>query len=318
MAAKMAGDQRLIDSLHTSNDKAAGQVALGFRRLSAGLWRRPALGAGLLLAPPLGWFILIYLAALLALFLSAFWSVNSFTGDIVHEWTFKNFATILSSDIYQRIAIRTVLMAAAVTITDIILAFPFAYFMVRLAGPRLRIVLFTLVLVPLWSSYLARVYAWRLILAHDGALNWALRGIGFEGVEIGYTNWAMWIVFSYIWLPFMIMPIYAAIERIPFSLFEASQDLGAKAWRTFGKVILPLSMPGIVAGSIFTFSLTLGDYITPVLVGGPGSDFIGNVVYANVGIANNIPFAAAYATIPLIVMALYLAFARRTGAFDVM
>ncbi|MGV8997233.1 MAG: ABC transporter permease [Parvibaculaceae bacterium] len=314
----MAGDQRLIESLHTSNDKAAGRVALAFRRLSAGLWRRPALGAGLLLAPPLGWFILIYLAALVALFVSAFWSVDSFTGDIVHEWTFKNFATILTSDIYQRIAIRTVLMAAAVTITDIILAFPFAYFMVRLAGPRLRIVLFTLVLVPLWSSYLARVYAWRLILSHDGALNWLLRSIGFDGVEIGYTNWAMWIVFSYIWLPFMIMPIYAAIERIPFSLFEASQDLGAKAWRTFGKVILPLSMPGIVAGSIFTFSLTLGDYITPVLVGGPGSDFIGNVVYANVGIANNIPFAAAYATIPLIVMALYLAFARRTGAFDVM
>ncbi len=308
----------MISSLQISGDKATGRVALAFRRLSAGLWRRPALGAGLLLTPPLSWFILIYLAALLALFLSAFWSVDSFTGDIVHDWTFKNFGTILTSDIYQRIAIRTVWMAAAVTITDIILAFPFAYFMVRLAGPRLRIVLFTLVLVPLWSSYLARVYAWRLILAHDGALNWLLRAIGFDGVEIGYTNWAMWIVFSYIWLPFMIMPIYAAIERIPFSLFEASQDLGAKAWRTFGKVILPLSMPGIVAGSIFTFSLTLGDYITPVLVGGPGSDFIGNVVYANVGIANNIPFAAAYATIPLIVMALYLTFARRTGAFDVM
>lgn len=308
----------MINSLQKTCGTAAEALALRLRRLSAGLWRRPALGAGLLLAPPLSWFILIYLAALLALFISAFWTVDSFTGELNRSWTLTNFHTILTSDIYQRIALRTIAMAAAVTVTDIILAFPFAYFMVRLAGPRQRVVLFTLVLVPLWSSYLARVYAWRLILAHNGALNWVLRHLGFDGIEIGYTNWAMWIVFSYIWLPFMIMPIYSAIERIPYSLFEAAQDLGAMAWRTFFKVILPLAMPGVVAGSIFTFSLTLGDYITPVLVGGPGSDFIGNVVYANVGIANNIPFAAAYATIPLIVMAAYLAFARRTGAFDVM
>jgi putative spermidine/putrescine transport system permease protein len=308
----------LIGSLQKTYGTVAEALALRLRRLSAGIWRRPALGAGLLLAPPLGWFILIYLAALLALFISAFWTVDSFTGELNRNWTLTNFHTILTSDIYRRIAIRTVLMAAAVTVTDIILAFPFAYFMVRLAGPRQRVVLFTLVLVPLWSSYLARVYAWRLILAHNGALNWVLRHLGFDGLEIGYTNWAMWIVFSYIWLPFMIMPIYSAIERIPYSLFEAAQDLGAMAWRTFFKVILPLAMPGVIAGSIFTFSLTLGDYITPVLVGGPGSDFIGNVVYANVGIANNIPFAAAYASIPLIVMAGYLAFARRTGAFDVM
>ena len=175
-----------------------------------------------------------------------------------------------------------------------------------------------LVLVPLWSSYLARVYAWRLIFAHDGMLNWTLRALGFDGVEIGYTNWAMWMVFSYLWLPFMIMPIFAAIERIPPSLLEASQDLGARGVRAPSRrVVLPLALPGVVAGSIFTFSLTLGDYITPVLVGGPGSDFIGNVVYANVGIANNVPFAAAYAAIPLVVMALYLAFARRLGAFDV-
>lgn len=308
----------MIGSLQKTYGTVAEALALRLRRLSAGIWRRPALGAGLLLAPPLGWFILIYLAALLALFISAFWTVDSFTGELNRNWTLTNFHTILTSDIYRRIAIRTVLMAAAVTVTDIILAFPFAYFMVRLAGPRQRVVLFTLVLVPLWSSYLARVYAWRLILAHNGALNWVLRHLGFDGLEIGYTNWAMWIVFSYIWLPFMIMPIYSAIERIPYSLFEAAQDLGAMAWRTFFKVILPLAMPGVIAGSIFTFSLTLGDYITPVLVGGPGSDFIGNVVYANVGIANNIPFAAAYASIPLIVMAGYLAFARRTGAFDVM
>ena len=308
----------MISTLKETLDRTAGRVAFQFRHLSAGLWRRPAVSAGLLLTPPLGWFIFIYLAALAALFISAFWTVDSFTGEINRHWTLTNFHTILTSDIYRRIAIRTILMAAAVTLTDVLLAFPFAYFMVRLASPRQRIVLFTLVLVPLWSSYLARVYAWRLIFAHDGALNWVLRHLGFDGLEIGYTNWAMWIVFSYIWLPFMIMPIYSAIERIPYSLFEASQDLGAKAWRTFFRVILPLAMPGVIAGSIFTFSLTLGDYITPVLVGGPGSDFIGNVVYANVGIANNIPFAAAYASIPLIVMAAYLAFAKRTGAFDVM
>ena len=308
----------MISYLQETFDKAVGRVAYQSRRLSAGLWRRPAVSAGLLLTPPLGWFIFIYLAALAALFISAFWTVDSFTGEINRHWTLTNFHAILTSDIYRRIAVRTILMAAAVTLTDVLLAFPFAYFMVRLAGPRQRIVLFTLVLVPLWSSYLARVYAWRLIFAHNGALNWVLRHLGFEGLEIGYTNWAMWIVFSYIWLPFMIMPIYSAIERIPYSLFEASQDLGAKAWRTFFKVILPLAMPGVIAGSLFTFSLTLGDYITPVLVGGPGSDFIGNVVYANVGIANNIPFAAAYASIPLIVMAAYLAFAKRTGAFDVM
>lgn len=288
------------------------------RRVSVTLWRKPGLGAGLLLAPPLGWFLLIYIAALAALFISAFWTTDSFTGEIDRTWTLSNFQAILESETYRLIAIRTIFMAAAVTITDVILAFPFAYYMVRLASQRQRVALFTLVLVPLWSSYLARVYAWRLIFAHDGVINWALHGLGLERLEIGYTNWAMWVVFSYVWLPFVIMPIYAALERIPYSLFEASQDLGAKAWRTFFKVILPLSMPGVVAGSIFSFSLTLGDYITPVLVGGPGSDFIGNVVYANVGIANNVPFAAAYASIPLVVMGLYLMGARRSGAFDVM
>jgi putative spermidine/putrescine transport system permease protein len=205
-----------------------------------------------------------------------------------------------------------------VTLTDALLAFPFAYYMVRVAGPRLRGALFVLVLLPLWSSYLARVYAWRLILDHDGALNWFLGKIGIPPLEIGYSNWAMWIVFSYIWLPFMIVPIYSALERIPHSLFEASQDLGAKGVRTFFKMVLPLALPGVIAGSIFTFSLTLGDYITPTLVGGPGSDFIGNVVYANVGISNNIPFAAAFATVPMLVMGAYLLLARKLGAFEVM
>ena len=173
-----------------------------------------------------------------------------------------------------------------------------------------------LVLLPLWSSYLARVYAWRLILAHNGALNWALHAIGLPGASIGYSNWAMWIVFSYLWLPFMILPLYAALERIPPSLLEASSDLGARGMTTFRRVLWPMALPGMVAGSIFTFSLTLGDYVTPMLVGGPGSDFIGNVVYANVGVTNDIPFAAAYAMLPLIVMALYLLIARKLGAFE--
>ena len=298
--------------------EAVQALTIGLRRLGAALWRKPAVSASLLLALPLGWLVLIYLASLAALFISAFWTIDSFTGDIDRTWTLANFHAIFASETYRRIALRTILMALAVTLTDVVLAFPVAYYMVRVAGPKERTALFVLVLVPLWSSYLARVYAWRLIFAHDGMLNWTLRTLGLQGVEIGYTNWAMWVVFSYIWLPFMIIPIFAAIERIPPSLFEASQDLGARAVRTLGRVVLPLALPGIIAGSIFTFSLTLGDYITPVLVGGPGSDFIGNVVYANVGIANNVPFAAAYAAIPLVVMVLYLAFARRLGAFDVM
>ena len=286
------------------------------RRLSAALWRRPALNLGALLAPPLAWFVLIYLAALAVLFVAAFWSVDGFTGEIDRTWTLDNFRQIGASATYRGIALRTIGIAAAVTVTDAIIAFPFAYFMARVAGPRLRLTLFTLVMLPLWSSYLARVYAWRLILAHDGALNWALAKIGLPALDIGYSKWAMWIVFSYIWLPFMITPLFTALERIPNSLFEASQDLGARGWRTTRKVVLPLALPGLIAGSIFTFSLTLGDYITPVLVGGPGSDFIGNVVYANVGIANNIPFAAAYAAVPLVVMAIYLVAARRLGAFE--
>ncbi len=295
-----------------------GRPARPARRLSALMWRKPNLGAALLLVPPLAWFVLIYLAALLALFVSAFWTVNSFTSEIERHWTFDNFHTILTDATYRVIAARTIGMAAVVTLSDAVLAFPFAYYMARVAGPRLRGILFALVLLPLWSSYLVRVYAWRLILDHDGALNWTLARFGIPPLDIGYSNWAMWIVFTYIWLPFMIIPIYSAIERIPHSLFEASQDLGARSVRTFAKVVFPLALPGVIAGSIFTFSLTLGDYITPTLVGGPGSDFIGNVVYANVGIANNIPFAAAFATVPLVVMALYLLAARKLGAFEVM
>ncbi|MDA3922174.1 MAG: ABC transporter permease [Salinisphaera sp.] len=288
------------------------------RRLSAMLWRRPRWAAAALLVPPMGWFVLIYLAALVTLFVAAFWQVDDFTGEIIHRWTLRNFETLATSPTYRTIALRTVGIAAAVTVTDIVLAFPCAYFMARIAGPKLRATLFTLMLLPIWLSYIARVYAWRLILAHDGVLNWALGEVGLPPANIGYTNIAMWLVFSYIWLPFMITPIYAAIERVPGSLFEASADLGARGLRTFTKVTLPLVVPGIIAGSIFTFSLTLGDYITPVLIGGTGSSFIGNVVYANVGIANDIPFAAAFATIPAVVMLIYLSIARRLGAFEML
>jgi putative spermidine/putrescine transport system permease protein len=270
---------------------------------------------GLLLSGPLGWMLFVYLAALVVLFLSAFWKVDVFTGLVVHDWGFENFKTIVESDTYRTIAFRTIGIAAAVTITDALIAFPFAYFAARIASKRTQTLLFVLVLLPLWSSYLVRVYAWRLILSKNGALNWSLDKLHLGSVDVGYSNWAMWIVFSYIWLPFMITPIWSAIERVPDSLLEASGDLGAGNWTTFRRVLLPLALPGVMAGSIFTFSLTLGDYITPTLVGGASSDFIGNVVYRNVGVANNVPFAAAFATVPVIVMGLYIAFARRTGAF---
>jgi putative spermidine/putrescine transport system permease protein len=269
-----------------------------------------------LLGLPAVWFVGLYLAAIGALFVTAFWTVDDMSGDLIPGFSFTNFAQLLSDPVYRVIGGRTIFIAAAVTVSDAVLAWPFAYAMVRLAGPRLRAVLMALVLVPLWSSYLARVYAWRLILAHNGVLNWALAEVGLPGLHIGYSNWAMWIVFSYLWLPFMILPIAAAVERIPPSLLEASADLGERGMATFRRVILPMAMPGMVAGAIFTFSLTLGDFVTPMLVGGTGSDFIGNVVYANVGVTNNIPFAAAYATLPLGVMAVFLLLARRMGAFD--
>ena len=285
-------------------------------RVSAALFRRPWLRAGLLLSGPAAWFVLIYLGALFLLFLSALWSVDSFSGKVVHSWTLTNFETLINVPAYRTIALRTIGIAAAVTVTDIVLAVPFAFFAARIAPRKLQAALFVAVLIPLWSSYLVRVFAWRLILAKDGILNWFLEQIGFGSVNIGYSNWAMWIVFSYIWLPFMILPVWAAIERVPDSLIEASADLGARGWRSFRSVLLPLILPGIVAGSIFTFSLTLGDFITPTLVGGAGSTFIGNVVYQEVGISNNVPFAAAFATVPLVIMGIYLLVARRLGAFQ--
>jgi putative spermidine/putrescine transport system permease protein len=284
--------------------------------VSAALFRRPWLRATLLLSAPAAWFVLIYMAALALLFISALWRVDAFTGNLVHSWTLDNFKTLFTVPAYRTIALRTIGIAAAVTVTDAILAVPFAFFAARIAPRRLQGALFVAVLIPLWSSYLVRVYAWRLILAKDGIVNWVLGNVGLGSVNIGYSNWAMWIVFSYIWLPFMILPVWSAIERVPDSYIEASADLGASGWRTFRTILMPLILPGLAAGSIFTFALTLGDFITPTLVGGAGSDFIGNVVYASVGIANNVPFAAAFATVPLVIMGLYLLLARRLGAFE--
>jgi putative spermidine/putrescine transport system permease protein len=293
----------------------AGRRRAARRRAGAFLWRRPWLRVAALLTPPLGWLGVFYLASLAVLLLSAFWAVDSFTGKLTHAWTFENFQLLWNDPTYRHIAWHTLWMAAAVTATDAVLAIPFAYFMARVARPRVRSLLFVLVLLPLWSSYLARVYAWRLILNHDGALNWSLAKVGLPRLGVAYTDWSMWIVFSYIWLPFMILPVFAAMERIPESFVEASHDLGARAGRTARSVVLPLALPGIVAGSIFTFSLTLGDYITPSLVG--NSQFIGNVIYRNVlGLTNNLPFAAAYAMVPVVVMAVYLLLARRGGALE--
>jgi len=286
--------------------------------LSSFFWRHRWAKALLLLLPPLLAFGLVYLGSLGALFVSSFWTVNSFTTEIEHVWTLSNYQTIFESSAYRQIAFRTIGIAAAVTITDALLAFPLAYFAARIARPRTRTLLFISVLLPLWSSYLIRVYIWRLILAQDGVLNWALNELGLPDQHLAYSNWAVWIIFSYVWLPFMILPVYGALERIPESFIEASRDLGASGFLTFRRVILPLALPGLVAGSIFTFALTLGDYVTPLLAGGAQSQFIGNVVYDSVGISNNVPFAAAFAAIPLAVMGVYLLIARRLGAFEAM
>ncbi|OLB86118.1 MAG: spermidine/putrescine ABC transporter permease [Actinobacteria bacterium 13_2_20CM_2_66_6] len=278
-------------------------------------WRIPWLRTAILLAPPLTWFVAIYLASLALLLVTAFWTIDPFTTRVVQSWSLDNFQQIVNEPTYLRIIGRTVLMAALVTMTDAVIAFPFAYYMARVASRRVQTALFAAVLLPLWASYLARLYAWILILNHSGVLNWSLQSIGLPAANVAYSDVAVWIVFSYIWLPFMIIPAYAALERIPDSLLEAAADLGARRWRTVRDVVLPLALPGVVAGSIFTFSLTLGDYITPVLIGG-GTSFIGNVVYGSIGIANNVPFAAALAMVPIAIMALYLIGAKRLGAFE--
>jgi putative spermidine/putrescine transport system permease protein len=288
----------------------------GWLRVSAALWRRPWARAALLLTPPLAWFLALYIAPLVVLLVTAFWQINPFTTNIERVWTLSNLTTILTTPAYLQIIGRTVAMAAAVTVVDAVVAFPFAYYMARVASPRTRTALFVAILLPLWASYLAKVYSWLLIFTHQGILDWSLAKLGLGQVHLIYTNWAVFTVFCYLWLPYMIIPVYAALERIPASQLEASQDLGARTWRTTRLVLFPLALPGIAAGSIFTFSLTLGDYITPILVGGTSATFIGNVIYTNVGVANNVPFAAAMALIPIAIMAVYLLGARALGAFE--
>jgi putative spermidine/putrescine transport system permease protein len=285
-------------------------------RLSTALWRRPWARASLLLTPPLAWFLLVYIASLVILLVTAFWSVNPFTTNIDKTWTLSNFRQIFTTPAYLSDIGQTVAMAAAVTVTDAVIAFPFAYFMARVAAPRTRTALFVAILLPLWASYLAKVYSWVLIFTNHGFLDWVAGGLGLGHPQLIYTNWAVYAVFCYLWLPYMIIPVYSALERVPPSLIEASQDLGGRTWRTTRSVLLPLVLPGIVAGSIFTFSLTLGDYITPLLIGGTSANFMGNVIYTNIGIANNVPFAAAMALVPIVIMGIYLSGARALGAFE--
>lgn len=279
------------------------------RRLAGLFHGRSRLQVGALLAGPVGWLVVGYLGSLAILLVSAFWSVDPLSGLLVKGFTLENFETLLEAP-YPTIAWRTVRIAALVTFTDAVAAFPIAFFMAKVANRRGKALLVVGVLLPLWSSYLVKVYAWRTLLSANGVINWALNPLGLHGPGYGIT--AVWLVMSYLWLPYMILPIYAGLERIPNSLISASEDLGASPFTTFRRVILPLSFPAVVAGSIFTFSLTLGDYITPKLVS--NTQFIGTVIDSN--ITNNQPFAAALALVPIVVMVAYLMVARKLGAFE--
>ena len=281
------------------------------RRLADLFHGRPRLAVGALLAGPVGWLVVAYLGSLAVLFAAAFWHLNDLSGEIEQGFSLQNFET-LTEPVYRAITLRTVGVAALVTITDALLAFPIAFYMAKVATPRVKALLVVAVLMPLWSSYLIKVYAWRTILSEDGMLNWLLGPLGISAPEGDIFR--LWLVMSYLWLPFMVIPVYAGLERISDSVLNASDDLGAKPWTTFRRVILPLAFPAVVAGSIFTFSLTLGDFIAPQLL--TKVQFIGNVVYNNVGVANNLPLAAAFALVPVAVMIIYLLIARRLGAFE--
>jgi putative spermidine/putrescine transport system permease protein len=271
---------------------------------------RPRLQAGTLLAGPVGWLVIGYLGSLAILLIASFWTLGELSGEVERTFTLDNFKTIVDDSVYRTVTLRTVGIAAAVTVTDALLALPLAFYMAKVAKPSRQSLLVVAVLVPLWSSYLVKAFAWRTILSEDGILNWALDPLGLSGP--GYGTLAVWLVMSYIWLPYMIIPIYAGFDRIPDSVLSASEDLGAKAWITFRRVIWPLVFPAIVAGSIFTFSLTLGDFIAPTLVS--STQFIGTVVKST--ITTNLPLAAAYSIAPILIMIIYLLIARRLGAFE--
>ena len=281
--------------------------------VSAVLYRRAWLRLSLLITPPMLWLGLAYLGALAALFITSLWGQNSFTGEVVRVWSLDNFRELWQSEVYRRITLRTIGIAAGVTIIDVVVAFPVALYMAKVASPRMRNILVIAVLTPLWASYLVKAYAWRIMLSDDGMVHDVGRLFGLD--LPGYGLSAVVITLSYLWLPYMILPIYAGLERLPDSMLEASMDLGARTGHTLRRVIVPTLFPAVVAGSIFTFSLSLGDYITVRIVGG-ANQMLGNVVYDNVGAANNLPFAASVATIPVVIMLVYLGAARRTGALE--
>jgi putative spermidine/putrescine transport system permease protein len=281
------------------------------RRLADLFNGRPRLQLGALLAGPLGWLVIIYLGSLAVLLIAAFWGVDPLSGELSKSLTTDNFKTLVNDNVYRDVAWRTIRTAVLVTVTDAVLAFPIAFYMAKFASRRMKAALVVAVLMPLWSFYLVKVYAWNVMLSANGIVNSAFDQVGLNGPGFGTT--AVWLVESYLWLPFMILPIYAGLERIPDSMISASEDLGASPFTTFRRVILPLAFPAVVAGSIFTFSLTLGDFITPSIVGG-NVQFIGNVIFNN--IANNRPLASAFAMVPIAVMIVYLLIARRMGAFE--
>jgi len=296
-------------------------------RLSALFWRRPGLLLALLIAPPLVWLGVIYLGSLAALLVQSFYSIDEFSGLVVRDFTLKTYAELLRPSNFD-IILRTLMMSAAVTLAAAILAFPIAYFAARYARGRWKAVFYLGIMLPLWSSYLVKVYAWKLILAKEGIITWAadslglgfvlnaalaLPGIGGNSLSTSFLG--TWLVFLYVWLPYMILPMQAALERVPTAMLEASADLGASRGQTLRTVILPLALPGIIAGSIFTFSLTMGDYIIPQIIG-TSANFIGMAVYQLQGTAGNLPLAAAFAVVPIVIMLVYLAIAKRTGAFD--
>lgn len=281
--------------------------------IARGLEKHPRLRLAGLLLPPLGWLGVLYLGSLAVLFAAAFWHYDSdITFTVTKTFTLENFAQLLADPVYRTIAGRTILIATLVTVTDAVLALPIAFVMGKVAGRRAKAVLAMAVLMPLWTSYLVKILAWRLILSEGGVIDWLLRPLHLAGP--GFGDVAVYLVLSYIWLPYMILPLAAGFERLPNSLLEASTDLGARTWATFRHVVIPLVIPALVAGSIFTFSLTLGDYIAVSQVS--STQFIGSVVYSNQGVSGDLPLAAAFATVPVIVMLIYLALARRAGAFQ--
>ncbi len=281
--------------------------------VAAALHRRPRLRLGLLLAPPMLWLGVAYLAALAALLVTAFWTANSFTGEVERTWSLENFRELFGIGVYKTVTLRTIGIAALVTVVDAAIAFPIALYMAKVASPRAQRLLVVAVLMPLWASYLVKAYAWRGMLAEGGLIDWI--GKPFHASSPGFGVTATILTLAYLWLPYMILPVYAGLERLPTSLLEASSDLGAGPATTLRRVVVPMAMPAVVAGAIFTFSLSLGDYIAVTIVGG-ANQMLGTVVYANVGAAGNLPFAAAVAMVPVVIMLLFLAAVRRTGALE--